>query len=115
MKIKSLIALIILGCTNSVAQDTAKSGILKFSGYLETYFCYDMGQPQNHERPNFFYSFNRHNEVNLNLGFLKASYNADKVRGNLALMAGTYAQYNLASEQGLLKNIFEANAGFKIS
>lgn len=30
-------------------------------------------------------------------------------------MGGTYAQYNLAAEQGLLKNIFEANVGVKIS
>ncbi|MDF2448964.1 MAG: hypothetical protein K0R26_1468 [Bacteroidota bacterium] len=29
-------------------------------------------------------------------------------------MAGTYAQYNMSNEQGLLKNIFEANAGFKL-
>ena len=30
-------------------------------------------------------------------------------------MAGTYAQYNLAAEQDLSKNIFEANVGVKIS
>jgi len=46
---------------------------------------------------------------------VKASYNANKVRGNFALMTGTYAQYNLANEQGLLKNVFEANAGIKLS
>jgi hypothetical protein len=30
-------------------------------------------------------------------------------------MAGTYAQYNMAAEQDLLKNIYEANVGVKIS
>jgi hypothetical protein len=30
-------------------------------------------------------------------------------------MVGTYPQYNLASEQPLLKNIYEANIGVKIS
>ena len=54
-------------------------------------------------------------KVNLNLGFVKANYTTEKVRGNFALMGGTYAQYNLAAEQGLLKNIFEANIGVKIS
>jgi hypothetical protein len=61
------------------------------------------------------YSFNRHNEVNLNLGFLRGSYNTDNVRANLALMVGTYANANLAAETGVLKNIYEANAGVKIS
>ena len=30
-------------------------------------------------------------------------------------MVGTYAQYNMAAEQDLLKNIFEANVGVKVS
>jgi hypothetical protein len=30
-------------------------------------------------------------------------------------MAGVYPQYNLAAEQDLLKNIYEANAGFKLA
>ncbi len=88
---------------------------LKISGYLETYYSYDFGNPDNHNRPGFVYSHNRHNEVNLNLGFVKLAYNNDKVRTNLALMTGTYTNANLAAEPGVLKNIFEANAGVKIS
>lgn len=88
---------------------------LKISGYLETYYVYDFGNPNNHKRPNFVYSHNRHNEVNLNLGYIQAEFNNDKVRGKFALMAGTYANTNLATEPGVLKNIFEANAGVKIS
>ena len=97
------------------AQDTTKSNPLTLSGYAEAYYSYDFGNPSNHQRPSFFYSFNRHNETNLNLGFIKANYSENNVRGNFAIMAGTYAQYNLASEQALLRNVFEANAGFKIS
>jgi len=97
------------------AQDTTKADPLTISGYVEAYYSYDIGNPENHERPAFFYSFNRHNEVNLNLGLVKANYSTDDVRGNFGLMAGTYPQYNLAGEQNLLKNIFEANVGFKIS
>jgi hypothetical protein len=51
----------------------------------------------------------------MNLGYIKAGYQTDKVRTNLALMTGTYANANLAAEQGVLKNIFEANAGAKLS
>lgn len=37
------------------------------------------------------------------------------MRANLAVMAGTYANANLAAEPGVLRNIFEANAGIKLS
>lgn len=88
---------------------------LKFSGYVDVYYAYDFGEPENNTRPSFMYSHNRHNEVALNLGFIKAAYEKDIVRANLAFMAGTYANANLASEEGVLKNIYEANAGVKLS
>jgi hypothetical protein len=97
------------------AQDHPDDSPLKLSGYLETYFLYDFANPEDHTRPGFVYSFNRHNEVTLNLGYVKAAYETEKVRGNLALMTGTYANANLAAEPGVLKNIFEANAGVKLS
>ena len=97
------------------AQSDSTKHPLKISGYLETYYVYDFGNPANHNRPGFVYSHNRHNEVNLNLGYVQAEYNNEKVRGKLALMTGTYANANLAAEPGVLKNIFEANAGVKIS
>lgn len=115
MKTTILLIVLALGITNLNAQDTAKTNPLTISGYAEVYYSFDFGTPANHERPSFFYSYNRHNEANLNLGFVKANYTTDKIRGNVALMAGTYPEYNLAAEQGLLKNIFEANVGFKIS
>lgn len=116
MKKITLLAVACAGIfAHASAQDSIKTNPLTISGYLEAYYSYDVGNPTNHERPSFFYSFNRHNEVNLNLGYVKAAYATDRVRGNLALMAGTYPQYNLAGEQGMLKNIFEANAGFKLS
>lgn len=89
------------------AQDDNKSFAL--SAYLETYYIYDVGNPSNHRRPDFIFSHNRHNEVNLNLGILKASYTKERVRANLALMSGTYTNANLAHEPGVLRNILEAN------
>jgi hypothetical protein len=105
-------------CTMSPAgngQDSNLTRSLIFSGYAEIYYTYDPGRPENHTRPFFFYSFNRHNELNLNLGLIKASYGSGNVRSDLAFMAGTYAQYNLAAEPGLLQNIFQADIGIKIS
>lgn len=100
---------------NSNAQiDTSKS-LITVSGYVETYYQFDFGNPLNHNRPNFVYSHNRHNEVNLNLGFVKANYQTENVRANVALAAGTYMNANYSAEQGVLKNVFEANVGVKIS
>ena len=88
---------------------------IKVTGYLEAYYGYDFNKPADHNRPAFIYSHNRANEVNLNLGFIKAAYDSGNIRANLAVMAGTYTNANLAAEPGVLKNIFEANAGVKLS
>lgn len=106
--------LLTLVCFSVFSQEKNKSPFT-FSGYIETYYSYDFGSPNNHLRPSFFYSHNKHNELNLNLGLVKVNYSKDNVRGNLALMAGTYAEYNMASEQDLLRNVFEANIGVKLS
>ena len=53
--------------------DTSKSN-LAFTGYVEAYYGYDFNEPADHSRPSFIYSHNRHNEFNLNLGFIKAGY-----------------------------------------
>ncbi|MFC3560395.1 porin [Pedobacter jamesrossensis] len=97
---------------SAFAQDAPK---VKFSGYLETYYGYDFNKPADHNRPAFIYSHNRTNEVNLNLAFIKAAYDDGAIRANVAVMAGTYANANLSAEPGVLKNIFEANAGVKLS
>lgn len=102
---------------NDTIKSTNEKNIshLKISGYVETYYTYDFNTPENNTRPAFVYSHNRHNEVALNLGFIKANYDNNIVRGNLALMTGTYGNANLSAEEGILKNIYEANAGVKIS
>lgn len=110
-KIFTFIATLTAGLT-AFAQEEPK---VKFSGYLETYYGYDFNKPSDHNRPGFIYSHNRTNEVNLNLGFIKAAYDSGSIRANLAVMAGTYTNANLAAEPGVLKNIFEANAGVKLS
>lgn len=115
---KILLAAALLNSTTLFAQDTtktAKPNPFSFSGYVEAFYQYDFNRPADNNRPGFVYSHNRHNEFNLNLGYLKGSYNAERVRANLAIAAGTYMNANYAAETGVLKNIFEANAGIKIS
>lgn len=112
---KILIGLVLIKSTNIIAQDSAKANRINFTAYVEVFYKYDFNKPASNNSPAFIYNHNRHNEFNLNLGFIKVSYNAEKVRANLALAAGTYINANYATEPGVLKNIFEANAGVKIS
>jgi len=115
-KMKKLIVAVLVSFVFSTSYSQEKNNFkTTFSGYIETYYSYDFGNPDNHVRPGFMYSHNKHNELNLNLGMAKVAITKDIFRGNLALMAGTYAQYNLAAEQDLMKNIYEANVGVKIS
>jgi hypothetical protein len=88
---------------------------LTIYGFVDAYYSYDFGQPQNHERPGFLFNYKPTNEFNVNLALVRLLFAGEKVRGNVGLMAGTYAEYNLAKEQSLLKNIYEANAGFKLA
>lgn len=112
---KKLIILSALALATSIYANAQETPKIKVTGYIEAYYGYDFNKPSNNTRPSFIYSHHRHNEVNLNLGFIKANYDSGKIRANVALMAGTYTNANLAAEPGVLKQIFEANAGIKLS
>lgn len=111
--------------TPSVAQTEADSITSKasqintglaISGYVEAYYVHDFTAPKtSQERPGFLYNHKRNREVNVNLAFLKGAYTSERIRANLAIQVGTYAQYNYAAEQPLLQNVFEANVGVKLS
>lgn len=106
---------ILLGTTGAVcAQETEKKP-LTISGYAEVYYQQDFNNPQSNTRPGFVYSHNRNNEVSLNLGLIKASYATESVRANLGMAVGSYMNANYAAEEGVLKNIYEANVGVKLS
>lgn len=105
----------IAGLTASVNLFAQEEPKIKVSGYVEAYYGYDFNKPSDNNRPGFIYSHNRSNEVNLNLAYIKGNYDNGTVRANVAMMAGTYANANMSAESGVLKNIYEANAGIKLS
>jgi hypothetical protein len=117
MKMKKFMTCMVLIISiPAFAQDSTKQiGSLSFSGFVEAYYGYGFNKPADNNRPFFVYSHNRHNEFNINLAYLKGSYNSERTRANLALGVGTYMNANYAAEPGVLKNIYEANAGVKIS
>lgn len=120
---KTLAGLLLMTASAAMAQNnvpdstTTKPTVnpLIFSGYAEGYYSYDLNKPANNTRPGFLYNYTRHNEFNLNLGFVKAAYATERVRANVSLAVGTYMNANYAAEPGTLKNIYEANAGYKLS
>lgn len=88
---------------------------LKISGFIDVYYAYDFGHSRDDDRPAFLYQYDRHSEVDLNLGLVKLDYMKDKVRAAFGLMTGTYAQANLIAEPELLRNVYEAHVGMKVS
>ena len=112
---KKILFAIAMFIDNQLWAQEEQKPVISWNGYVEVYYQYDFNKPSDNTRPGFVYSHNRHNEVNLNLGYLKGSYSAERVRANLELAAGTYMNANYAAEPGVLKNIFEANAGIKLS
>lgn len=114
MKKILFVLLAVYGITASAQNDSINKP-LTIGGYAEVYYTADFNNPKNNNRPGFVYSHNRNNEVNVNLAYIKTAYNTENVRAKLALAVGTYMNANYAAEQGVMKNVYEANAGLKIS
>lgn len=114
-----LFILCLLDYTFAIGQtDSLKkvvSPTITWNGYAEVYYLYNFNNPANHEQPAFIYSYNRSNEINLNIGYIKGSYSSSNTRANLSLMTGTYAVANLAAEPSALRILFEGNVGVKLS
>ena len=117
MKKLALLACLVLGSTISIfaQEDTIQNKTVSVSGYVEAYYMRDFNNPIANTRPAFVYSHNRNNEVNINMALLKATYGTENTRATVALATGTYMNANYAAEPGVLKNIYEANAGVRIS
>lgn len=113
---KQLIAMTTLFASYNInAQDSTERNKLTVNGYAEVYYSYDINKPLNNNKAPFMYNYSRNNEVNVNLAMIKASYTNDKIRANVALATGTYVNANYSAEPGVLKNIYEANVGVKLS
>ncbi|PJJ60427.1 porin [Hymenobacter chitinivorans] len=97
---------------DSAAPATVLPAGLTVYGFADAYYGYDFTgkAPQ---RPGFLYAHNRANEFALNNAVLGVRYEEARVRGALALHTGTYVEANYANEPTVLRNIYEAYAGFR--
>lgn len=100
---------------NAQTDSTYKKRKISFSGSADIYYQHDNNSKPANLRPDFIYNFKKDNRFSSNLAVLKAAYTSAKWRGNLAIMAGNYADYNLASEPNFFRYINEANIGYVFS
>lgn len=102
------------------AEDTKPS--ITWGGFIDTQYAFDFNAPASGDRA---YSTQpaRTNEFNLNLGFIEANLSSEKLRGRLALQAGTSVQSNYSAEPtngavsgpDLSRHVQEARLGYKVS
>ena len=113
MRYTCLLFVLLLSIESFAQEDSTKS--IKVSTYVDMYYSYDFSNPMNFEKPDYNYNYKKHNQLNVNLAFVKLGYQTSRVRSNLALMTGNYAMYNLSAEPNWAKPLLEANMGYKIS
>ena len=81
-----------VGGAQGAAPDTTIK--LSFGGFVDGYYAWDFGRPPTFDRSfaggaPFTTQPTRHNEFNINLAFIEAKLDGQRVRGRLALQAGT--------------------------
>ena len=82
---------------SALAQAADSAGSVAFGAFFDTYYAYDFGRPEGGDRA-FTTQPARHDEFALNLAHVEARYSSARVRGRLALQAGTSVQVNYAAE-----------------
>lgn len=92
--------------------DTVNKSQLSIEGYLDAYYGYDFNKTATKDKP-YFVSYSRNNEVNVNLAYVSVKYSSQRLRATFTPGFGTYMTANYANENGTLKNIIEANVGFR--
>mgnify|MGYP002778072435 CR=1 FL=1 len=112
--------------TLTVARDTTRRDTIPtrvtIGAFVDGYYAWDAGRPRAFDR---LYTTQpaRHNEFNVNLAFVEAVLTGERVRGRLALQAGTSVQSNYFAEPqvgavsgGVLsRNIQEATVGVRLA
>jgi putative OmpL-like beta-barrel porin-2 len=101
-------------------QDTSRH--VAWSAFVDVYYAYDAGRPVSFDRV-FTTQAARHNEFNLNLAYIAATLTEERVRGRLAVQAGTSVQVNYAAEPAigavsggtLSRHIQEATIGARLA
>lgn len=95
---------------------------VKFGSFIDTYYAYDLEKPASQDRA-YTTSAARSNTFNVNLLYLEAGLNSEKIRGRGAVQYGTSVTANYAGEstnskianQFSVRNMQEGFVGFKLA
>jgi hypothetical protein len=118
-------------CLTSIVHAQAPSDTsvkVTFGGFVDTYYAYDFGRPPTLDRSfaggaTFTTQPARHNEFNVNLAYVEAVLAGPRLRGRLALQAGTSVQSNYGAEPSvgvisgasLARHLQEAYGGYQVT
>ena len=110
----------------AVTPDTTTK--VTWSAFVDTYYAWDLQRPANGDRSFaggtlFTTQPARHNEFNVNLAFVEAKLDGQRVRGRIALQAGNSVQSNYSGEPtngqvsgpSLARYVQEAVVGAKLA
>jgi hypothetical protein len=126
---RSVLAIALIGPGIAGAQAAQPDTSIKvtFGGFVDGYYAWDFGEPSTFDRSFaggtlFTTQPGRHNEFNINLAFIEAKLDGPRIRGRLALQAGTSVQSNYSGEPtngslsgpSLARHLQEAFAGVKL-
>lgn len=79
------------------AQAVTDSLTVRLGGFVDTYYAFDFNRPPSRDRA-YTTQAARHNEFNVNLGYVDAVLSAPRLRGRFAVQFGTSVQANYAGE-----------------
>ncbi len=94
--------------------DSLKEGFSK-QFYVDFYYSYDLNEPFNHQRPEFLYQYNKHNQLGINMAVADFSYVKDKMSANIGFNFGDFPAANMAHERELLNALYEANINYRFT
>jgi hypothetical protein len=108
------------GQTPRAGSDTGAT--VTVGGFIDTFYAWDVNRPASFDRA-FTTQAARHDEFNVNLAYAELKLSGPRVRGRLALQAGTAVQANYAGEPTngsvsgptVSRILQEATAGFQVA
>ncbi len=111
---KSIVFIFILGLFLKYFNSEAQESQMKFGAYVDSYYAYDFSEPAANQRP-YVTQYDKHNEFNINHGWIQGAYDSERVRASLAIQTGTYPANNYGAEPLMARFIYEAYAGYKLT
>jgi len=97
-----------------VLTEEAEKPTITYGAFVDAYYTYAFNDPAT-KNVDYAYNHSRHNELNVNLALFTAKFSASRLRGNLGLQAGTYAQFNYAAESTVMQHVYDANVGVRLA